>query len=187
MPSANDIRKGNVIKYNNEPHIVLDTQHRTPGNLRAFVQAKIRNLRNGRSADVRFTSTESIEVLMTDKQSLEYSYFDRGMYCFMNPETFETIELSEEMVGDKKNYLVPNGSIDVLFVDGAPVEIELPSTVALKVTESPEGLRGDTASNVQKPATLETGKQIQVPLFITTGERVKVDTRTGEYLGRVQG
>lgn len=185
MPSANDIRKGNVIKYNNEPHLVMELQHRTPGNLRAFVQAKLRNLRSGRSGEVRFNSTEPVEVLPTDRQTLEFSYVDRGVYCFINPESFEQVELQEELVADSKNFLVPNGMVDVLFVDGVAIQISLPSSVALKVVESAEGLRGDTASNVQKPAKLETGLTVQVPLFIKEGDMLRVDTRTGEYSERV--
>jgi elongation factor P len=184
MPSANDIRKGNVIKYNNEPHFVMEVQHRTPGNLRAFVQAKLRSLRNGRSGEVRFNSTEPVEVLQTDRQTLEFSFADRGVYTFMNPESFEQYELNEEFVAASKNYLVPNGMVDVLFIEGTPVEISLPSSVALKVVESAEGLRGDTASNVQKPAKMETGLTVQVPLFIKEGEIIKVSTADGSYLGR---
>ncbi|MGH8018302.1 MAG: elongation factor P [Opitutaceae bacterium] len=184
MPSANDIRKGNVIKYNNEPHYVMELQHRTPGNLRAFVQAKLRNLRSGRSGEVRFNSTETVEVLQTDRQTLEFSYADRGVYCFIHPETFEQVELSEGLVASSKNYLVPNGMVDVLFIEGVPIEISLPSSVTLKVIESAEGLRGDTASNVQKPAKMETGLTVQVPLFIKEGEVLKISTSDGSYLGR---
>ncbi len=184
MAAANDIRKGNVIKYNNEPHLVMELQHRTPGNLRAFVQAKLRSLRSGRSGDVRFNSTESVEVLTTDKQTLEFSYADRDAFCFINPDTYEQIELPQELVADSKNYIVANGKVDVLFVDGVAVQLSLPSSVTLKVTESAEGLRGDTASNVQKPATTETGLVVQVPLFIKAGELIKVSTADGSYLGR---
>ncbi|RME73471.1 MAG: elongation factor P [Verrucomicrobia bacterium] len=184
MPAANDLRKGNVIRYQNDNHVVLDVQHRTPGNLRAFVQAKLRNLRTGKSGDVRFSSTESVEVLMTERQQYEYSYEDRGVYYFLHPETFEQVELSEEIVADSKNYLVPNSMVEVLFVDGTPVQISLPPSVTLKVTESPEAIRGDTASNVQKTATLETGLTIQVPLFIKEGDLVKVSTTDGSYMGR---
>jgi elongation factor P len=184
MASANDLRKGNVIRYNNEPQLVMEVQHRTPGNLRAFVQAKLRNLRSGRSGDVRFNSTESVEVLNTDRQTLEFSYVDRGVYCFINPETFEQVELAEELVSDSKNYLVPNGMVDVLFVEGVPIQVSLPSSVTLKVVESADGLRGDTASNVQKPAKLETGLVVQVPLFIKEGELLKISTADGSYLGR---
>lgn len=182
--NANDLRKGQVIKYHGEPQLVLEVQHRTPGNLRAFVQAKLRNLRSGRSGDQRFNSTEPVEVLQTDRQTLELSYVDRDTYCFMNPDSFEQVELPASLVGDAKNYLVPNGRVEVLFVDGTPITVDLPASVALKVVESAEGVKGDTASNVQKPAKLETGLVIQVPLFIKEGEVVKVSTADGSYMGR---
>lgn len=185
MPSANDIRKGQVIKYNGEPHLVMETQHRTPGNLRAFVQVKMRNLRYGKSLDQRFASTDAMEVLPTEKKTLEFSYADRDTYSFMDPETFETIELSAALIGEAKNYLTANGKVDVLFVDEKPLTIELPSAVNLKVVESAEGVKGDTASNVQKPAKLETGLVVQVPLFIKEGEIIRIGTADGTYLGRV--
>lgn len=185
MPSANDIRKGQVIKYNGEPHLVMETQHRTPGNLRAFVQVKMRNLRYGKSLDQRFASTDTIEVLPTEKKTLEFSYADRENFAFMDPETFETVELSAALIGETKFYLTANGKVDVLFVDEKPLTIELPSSVNLKITESADGVKGDTASNVQKPATLETGLMIQVPLFIKVGEVIRVSTADGTYLGRV--
>lgn len=185
MPSANDIRKGQVIKYNGEPHLVMETQHRTPGNLRAFVQVKMRNLRYGKSLDQRFASTDSMEVLPTEKKTLEFSYADRDSFAFMDPETFETVELPSTLIGDSKNYLTANGKVDVLFVDEKPLTIELPSAVNLKVVESADGVKGDTASNVQKPAKLETGLVVQVPLFIKEGELIRISTADGTYLGRV--
>ena len=185
MPSANDIRKGQVIKYNGEPHLVMETQHRTPGNLRAFVQVKMRNLRYGKSLDQRFASTDTIEVLPTEKKTLEFSYADRENYAFMDPETFETVELSAALIGETKFYLTANGKVDVLFVDEKPLTIELPSSVNLKITESADGVKGDTASNVQKPATLETGLVVSVPLFIKVGEVIRISTADGTYLGRV--
>lgn len=184
MPAANDIRKGQVIKYNGEPHLVMETQHRTPGNLRAFVQMKMRNLRYGKSLDQRFNSTDTVEVLSTDKRTLEFSYADRENFAFIDPETYETVELSANLVGDAKNYLTANGKVEVLFVDEKPITIDLPSAVTLKITESADGIKGDTASNVQKPATLETGLVIQVPLFVKEGELVRVSTADGTYLGR---
>ena len=184
MPAANDIRKGNVIKFNGEPHLVMETQHRTPGNLRAFVQIKMRNLRYGKSLDQRFASTDTLEVMPTDKRQLEFSYADRDTFAFIDPESFEQIELSAETLGDVKNYLTAGGKVDILFVDDKPLTVEIPSTVALKVTESAEGIKGDTASNVQKPATLETGLVVQVPLFIKAGDMIKVSTADGTYLGR---
>ncbi len=184
MPSANDIRKGQVIKFNGEPHLVMETQHRTPGNLRAFVQIKMRNLRYGKALDQRFASTESIEVLPTDRKTLEFSYADREAFAFIDPETFDQIELTEATLGEVKNYLTPGGKVDVLFVDEKPLSVDLPSTVTLKIVESADGVKGDTASNVQKPAKLETGLVIQVPLFIKEGELVRVSTVDGSYLGR---
>ncbi|MGH7996609.1 MAG: elongation factor P [Opitutaceae bacterium] len=184
MPAANDIRKGQVIKFNGEPHLVMETQHRTPGNLRAFVQIKMRNLRYGKSLDQRFASTESMEVLSTDRRQLEFSYADRDTYAFIDPNTFEQIELSEQTLGELKNYLTAGGKADVLFVDDKALTVELPSAVALKVVESADGIKGDTASNVQKPAKLETGLSIHVPLFIKEGDLVRVSTADGSYLGR---
>ncbi len=184
MPSANDIRKGQVIKFNGEPHLVMETQHRTPGNLRAFVQIKMRNLRYGKALDQRFASTDSMEVLPTEHKTLEFSYADRDTFAFMDPETFETVELSATLIGDAKNYLTANGRVDVLYVDEKPLTIELPSSVVLKVVESADGVKGDTASNVQKPATLETGLIVQVPLFIKEGELLKISTADGSYMGR---
>ena len=184
MPAANDIRNGQVIKFNGEPHLVMETQHRTPGNLRAFVQIKMRNLRYGKALDQRFASTESIEVLPTDRKTLEFSYADRDAFAFIDPETFDQIELTEATLGEVKNYLTPGGRVDVLFVDEKPLSVDLPSTVSLKIIESADGVKGDTASNVQKPAKLETGLVIQVPLFIKEGELVRVSTVDGTYLGR---
>ena len=184
MPAANDIRRGQVIKFNGEAHLVMETQHRTPGNLRAFVQVKMRNLRYGKALDQRFASTENIEVLPTERKTLEFSYADRGTFAFIDPETFEQIELSEETLGDVKNYLSAGGKVEVLYVDELPLTVDLPSTVTLKVIESADGIKGDTASNVQKPARLETGLIVQVPLFSKEGEIIKVSTADGSYLGR---
>ena len=184
MLAANDIRKGQVIKFNGEPHLVMETQHRTPGNLRAFVQVKMRNLRYGKSLDQRFGSTDSLEVLPTDRRTLEFSYSDRDSFAFIDPESFDQIELSAETIGDVKNYLTAGGKVDVLFVDDKALTVELPSAVTLKIVESSDGIKGDTASNVQKPAKLETGMMIQVPLFVKEGELVRVSTADGTYLGR---
>ncbi len=184
MPAANDIRKGQVIKYNGEPHLVMETQHRTPGNLRAFVQVKMRNLRYGKSLDQRFGSTDTLEVLPTDRRTLEFSYADRDNFAFIDPTTFDQIELSAQIIGEVKYYLTAGGKVDVLFVDDKALTVELPSAVTLKIVEAPEGIKGDTASNVQKPAKLETGLGIQVPLFIKEGDIIRVSTADGSYLGR---
>lgn len=184
MPAANDLRRGMAIKYNGNAAIVLEVHHRTPGNLRAFVQAIIRYINTGKSADVRFGSTDKVELVDIERKQLEFSYQDRNGYHFMDPETYDTVTLQENLTGDAKDYLVENLSVQVLYAEGKAVQIELPASVNLKVVESAEGIRGDTASNVTKPAKLETGKTINVPLFIKEGEAIKVDTRTGAYMGR---
>jgi len=144
----------------------------------------MRNLTTGRSADVRFQSTEKVELLMTERKNLEFSYEDRGVFNFMDLETYDTIELHPDILEGAVDFLVPNTEYEILFVDGNPVQLILPSTVDLKVIESPEGIRGDTASNVQKPAKLETNLTIQVPLFIKEGEVIKVNTSDKSYSGR---
>jgi elongation factor P len=184
MAAANDLRKGMAIKYNGNAAIVLEVHHRTPGNLRAFVQAIIRYINTGKSADVRFGSTDKVELVDIERKQLDFSYKDNNGYHFMDPETYETITFHDNLVQAAKDYLVENLSVQVLYAEGKPVEVELPASVSLKVVESAEGLRGDTASNVTKPAVLETGKTINVPLFIKEGETIKIDTRTGAYMGR---
>jgi elongation factor P len=184
MAAANDLRKGQAIKYNGNVAIVLDVQHRTPGNLRAFVQAIIRYINTGKSADVRFGSTDKVDLVDVNRQTLEFSYKDNTGFHFMDPETYDSITLNENLLGEAKDWLVENLKVEVLSVEGRPVQVELPSSVQLKVVESAEGVRGDTASNVTKPAVLETGKTVNVPLFIKEGETIKIDTRTGAYMGR---
>ena len=184
MPTANYLRKGMAIIYNGDVAVVLDSQHRTPGNLRAFVQATIRSIKTGKSADVRFSSTERIDVVPMITKKMEYSYKDGEDYVFSDPETYETVTLSPELVGDAKNYLVENAVVTVTFVEDKAVTLELPSSVILTVTDAPEGIRGDSANNVQKPITMETGITVQAPLFIKTGEKIKIDTRTGKYMER---
>jgi len=173
-----------AINYNGDVAVVLDSQHRTPGNLRAFVQATLRSIRTGKSADVRFSSTEKIDVVPMVTRKMEFSYKDGEDYVFSDPETYETVTLSPELVGEAKSYLVENGPVTVTFVEEKAVSIELPSSVVLTVTDAPEGIRGDSANNVQKAVVMVTGITVQAPLFIKTGEKIKVDTRTGKYMER---
>jgi len=184
MASANDLRKGMAIIYNGDITVVLETQHRTPGNLRAFVQATLRSIKTGKTSDVRFSSTEKMEVVPMMTRKLDFSYKDGDDFVFSDPETYETTTLTPDIMGDAKNYLVENGSVTVTFVEDKAVSVELPSSVTLTVSDAPEGIRGDSSNNVQKPAVLETGISVQVPLFIKTGEKIKVDTRTGKYMER---
>jgi elongation factor P len=184
MAAANDLRKGMAIRYNGDITVVLEVQHRTPGNLRAFVQGTLRSIRTGKSSNVRFSSTETVELVDVTRRTLEFSYKDQDGFVFMDPENYETETLRPELLGSAQEYLSENLKVEVLYAEGKPVEIELPSSVTLKVTEAPEGVRGDSATNVQKMAKLETGKSVQVPLFIKEGELIRVDTRTGAYMGR---
>lgn len=182
--TAVELRKGMAIQYNSDICVVLEVTHRTPGNLRAFVQAILRSIRTGKSMDVRFSSAEKIETVPLRSERMEFSYKSGDDYVFSNPESFEEVTVSKELVGDAKDYLMENGSVTMTFVEDKAVEIEVPASVILVVKEAPEGIRGDSANNVQKLITLETGKQINAPLFIKTGEKIKVDTRTGKYMER---
>ncbi len=173
-----------AIVYNGEVCVVLETQHRTPGNLRAFVQAIIRSIRTGKSSDVRFSSTEKVDVVPMETRKMEFSYKDGADFVFTDSETYDTVTLTPEIVGDARNYLVENAPATVTFVEEKAVSIELPASVVLMVADAPEGIRGDSANNVQKTAVLETGISVQVPLFIKTGEKLKIDTRTGKYMER---
>ena len=173
-----------AINYNGDVAVVLDAQHRTPGNLRAFVQATIRSIRTGKSSDIRFSSTEKIEVVPLQTKRMEFSYKDGEDFVFTDPESYESVNLNPELIGDAKNYLVENQSVQVTFVEDKAVQVELPSSVILQVKDAPEGVRGDSANNVQKAITMETGITVQAPLFIKTGEKIKIDTRTGKYMER---
>ncbi len=173
-----------ALNYNGDIAVVLESQHRTPGNLRAFVQATLRSLRTGKSFDVRFSSTEKIDVVPMTTRKMDFSYKDREDFVFSDPDTYETVTVSPEIVGDAKNYLIENAVVTMTFVEDKPVQIEMPSNVILKVTDAPEGIRGDSANNVQKLIVLETGISVQAPLFIKTGEKIKIDTRTGKYMER---
>jgi elongation factor P len=184
MATANDLRRGMAINYNGDISVVLDMQHRTPGNLRAFVQATLRSIRTGKSSDVRFSSTEKIEPVPMISKKMEFSYKDGEDYVFTDPESYETVTLAPELVADAKNFLVENGVVTVTFVEEKAVTVEIPASVVLTVTDAPEGIRGDSANNVQKPVTVETGITVQAPLFIKTGEKIKIDTRTGKYMER---
>jgi elongation factor P len=180
---ANDLRRGMAIKYNGNPAIVLEVHHRTPGNLRAFVQAIIRYINTAKALMFALVPPTRSRLVEIERKQLEFSYKDRNGYHFMDPETYDTITLAENLIGEASDYLVENLSVQVLYAEGKAVQVELPASVSLKVVESPEGLRGDTASNVTKPAKLETGKTINVPLFIKEGETIKIDTRTGRLHG----
>jgi elongation factor P len=181
---ATQIRPGMVIKYNNDLYSIFSMTHRTPGNLRAFVQVRMRNLRTGAMLDNRFSSTESVERAILEEQEMEYLYQDGDLYVFMNTESFEQVSLGSDVLGDAVNYLIPNLKVHVEFYEGKPMSVELPAAVEMTVLETEPGLKGATVSNVTKPAKMETGLVVQVPPFINEGERIRVSTSEGSYLER---
>jgi len=181
---ATQLRPGMIIKHNNDLHAVFSVEHRTPGNLRAFIQAKLRNLRTGAMFEHRFRSPDPIEKINVDEVQMEYLYNDGDAYYFMNTENYEQIHLTKDILGDAVDYLTPNLQIRVEFFDGKAVGIELPQTVDLQVIETEPGLKSATASSVTKPAKTETGLVVQVPPFINEGETIRVDTAEGTYLSR---
>jgi elongation factor P len=181
---ATQLRPGMIIKHNNDLHSVFSVEHRTPGNLRAFIQAKLRNLRTGAMFEHRFRSPDPIEKINVDEVKMEYLYQDGDDYYFMNTENSEQLHLNRDILGDAVNYLTANLQIHVEFFDGKAVGIELPQTVELKIIETEPGLKSATASSVTKPAKTETGLVVYVPPFINEGETIRVDTAEGAYLSR---
>ncbi len=184
MAAANDIRKGAVLMEGNDLFLVLDCQHRTPGNLRAFVQATLRNIKTGISHDRRMRSTDKVEFAELETREMEYLYPEGENYCFMDTETYDQMFVQKDLVASSIPYLRLNDKVKMQMHQGKPVTIDLPASVILKVAESEPGVRGNTATNVFKPAKLETGLEVKVPLFVNPGEYVKIDTRTGEFIER---
>jgi len=173
-----------VIKFNKELFSIFSVSHRTPGNLRGFVQAKMRSLRSGAMIEHRFSSEDRVERAVLEEHEMEYLYDDGDYYYFMNTENFEQMHLTKETLGDAVQYLVPQSRVKVEFHEGKPISVELPPTVDLTVVETEPSLRGATVSNVTKPAKLETGLVVQVPPFINQGERIRVSTAEGTYQER---
>ena len=181
---ATQMRPGMIIKHNGELHAVFSVEHRTPGNLRAFIQAKLRNLRSGAMFEHRFRSPDPIDRVIVDEIPMEFLYNDGDDFYFMNTENYEQTNLKRGTLGDAVDYLTANLQITVSFFDGVAVGIDLPQTVELTVVETEPGLKSATASSVTKPAKLETGLTVQVPPFINEGEKIRVDTSEGSYLSR---
>jgi elongation factor P len=184
MLSATQLRPGMVVKFNNELYSVFSMTHRTPGNLRGFVQARMRSLRSGSMIEHRFSSEDKVEKAILDEHEMEYLYDDGEYYYFMNTENYEQMHLTKELLGDATDYLIPQLKITVEFYEGKPIGIELPATVDMTVVETEPGLKGATVSNVTKPAKMETGLVVQVPPFISEGEKIRVNTAEGTYQER---
>jgi elongation factor P len=182
--STADFKKGLRIVFDRQPYTIVDFQHVKPGKGGAFVRTKLKHMRLGKVIDNTFRSGEKVELVEYDEKHMQYLYRD-DRYHFMDTETFEQVSMSADEVGDARDYLKENIEVDVLYIDGAPAGVEVPNFVELTVARTDPGVRGDTAQGGTKPATLETGVVVQVPLFLNEGDVVKVDTRTGEYLGRV--
>jgi elongation factor P len=182
---ANALRAGMCILHNGDVCKIMTVTHRTPGNLRAFVQVRMRNLKSGNSFEHRFASTESVERAILDTVPMEYLYSDAAGHHFMSQETYEQVALTDEVLGDALLYLLPNTVIKVDFYESNAVGIELPNTVVLEVTETEPGMKGATASSSYKPAKTETGLTVQIPPFIEAGTKVEIDTRENKYLRRV--
>jgi elongation factor P len=184
MISATQLRPGMIIKFNNELYSVFSMTHRTPGNLRGFVQARMRSLRSGSMTEHRFSSEDRVEKAILDEQEMEYLYDDGEYFYFMNTETFEQMHLMKDLLGDAVQYLIPQLKVKVEFYEGKPLGVELPPTVDMTVMETEPSLKGATVSNVTKPAKMETGLVVQVPGFIVEGEKIKVNTSEGTYQER---
>jgi elongation factor P len=184
MIQATKLRPGVVVKHNGELYSIFSVTHRTPGNLRGFVQVRMRSLRSGNMADHRFSSEDRVERAVLDEHEMEYLYQDGDDYHFMNTETYEQTHLSKDTLGDSVQYLISNLKIMVEFYEGRPIGIELPATVDMEVIETEPSLKGATASNVMKPAKLETGLVVQVPPFVNQGDRIRVNTEEGTYQER---
>ena len=184
MISSTQMRPGMVVKFNNDLFSVFSVVHRTPGNLRGFVQARMRNLRNGNMIEHRFSSEDRVERAVMDEQEMEFLYDDGEFYYFMNTANYEQMHLMKDILGDGVNYLVPQLKVNVEFYEGKPISVELPATVDLTVVETEPGLKGASVSNVTKAAKMETGLVVQVPPFIVEGEKIRVNTAEGTYQER---
>lgn len=182
--STAEFKKGLKIQFDGEPYSIVDFQHVKPGKGGAFVRTKLKHMKLGRVIDNTFRAGEKVELVDFDEKRMQYLYRD-DRYHFMDMDTYDQISLSAEEVGDARDFLKENTEVEILFINDSPVTVELPNFIELQITRTDPGIRGDTASGGSKPATLETGAVVQVPLFLNPGDVVKVDTRSGEYLGRV--
>ena len=186
MIQATQLKRGMCIKHENDLYKVVEAMHKTPGNLRGMVQAKIKHLKTGSVSDHRFRSVDMVERAILEDTEMEFLYQDGDMFHFMNNETYEQIGLSDEVLGDAVPYLTPNIKLKVQMYEGRPVGIDLPLTVEMTVMETDPEIKGASVSNVGKPAKMETGLIVQVPAFIAEGERIRIDTASGSYIERVK-
>jgi elongation factor P len=187
MATTNDLKNGMVLNIDGQLWSVVEFQHVKPGKGPAFVRTKLRNVESGKNVDRTFNAGTKVETANVDKRTMQYLYNDGTSYVFMDTGTYDQLEISPDIVGDAKNFMLENQEAIVATNEGRVLFVELPASVELEITFTEPGLAGDSATGRTKPATLETGHEIQVPLFINQGERVRVDTRDSSYLGRVKG
>ncbi len=185
MATSNDLRNGMVLLIEGQLWSVIEFQHVKPGKGPAFVRTKLRSVTTGKVVDKTFNAGVKVETANVDRRDMQYLYNDGSGFVFMDLTSYDQITLDENVVGDSKNFLLENQNAVVALHEGNPLYVELPASVVLEITYTEPGLQGDRSTGGTKPATLETGYQIQVPLFIENNTKVKVDTRTGDYLGRV--
>lgn len=181
---ATNLKKGQCIKYEGDLGIIQGLEHRTPGKGNALIMATVRSVNSGKQKAIRFASSDKVDVVSTDRQKLEFSYSDPSGFNFMDLTTYETITLNDDLVSDSKDFLKEGLEIEVLFIEGNAVAVSVPPVVELEITESSEGIKGDTANNPTKPAVLETGLSVQVPLFVNQGDVIKINTDDKTYAGR---
>lgn len=184
--NANDIRKGMVLLHNNDPHYVMESTHRTPGNLRAFVQVRLRNLKTGNSFETRFSSTESVERVNLSRQDMEFLYRDDDLYHFMNTENYEQVALNSDALGDTAKYMQEGLKVQIEFYETDPLSVTLPGAIELEVVETEPEVKGGTASNSPKPAKLSNGVSVMVPPFIKQGEKIRINPNEDKYIERVK-
>jgi len=183
--STNDLKNGMVLDLDGQLWSVVWFQHHKPGKGNTVVRTKLKHVLSGKVVDKTFNSDTKVDTAQVDRREMQYLYYDGSGYVFMDTQTYDQMTLDENVVGEAKNYLLEEQMATVAIHEDNPLYIDLPASVELEITYTEPGLQGDRSTGGTKPATLQTGLQIQVPLFVTTGEKVKVDTRTGEYLGRI--
>jgi elongation factor P len=187
MATVSDLSKGNYIRYNGEIVQIEELQHRTPGNLRAFYQVKMRNVRNGKVLENRFRPGDAVDQLRVETKEYQYLYADGDSLVCMDNQTYDQIYIDKALIGDAVQYIKEGVTLLIAFENGAiPITAEAPAHVVLQVQYTEPGIAGDTATRTLKPATMENGTEIRVPLFVNTGDNIKVDTRTGDYVERVK-
>lgn len=186
MATTQDVSVGNFLRYNGELVLVIEWQHRTPGNLRAFYQGKMRRVRDGKSAENRFRSGESVEIVRVETKELAYLYAENDAFICMDNETYDQVPIAKFMFGEGAKFMKEGDTVMVAFEGETPVSAEPPSHAIVEITYTEPGMRGDTATNTLKPATTETGATVMVPLFVNAGEKIKVDTKSGSYVERVK-